>query len=247
MVDRPNVDQLNETQSATLAEFREKVKSWEMSQIIRDWIDDYCLCRYLRAREWNLNKSAEMLKATIEWRESFRPHEIKEDEIKDQLRSRSNYVHGTDKNGHPVVYMRNARDLPGSPEEKLKVIVYNLEHTISVMNHEAGVEKMCYIIDLDGFSMIHSARDYKVGTEWVKILQNHYPERCFKIFLIEAPAVFNVFFQMVSPFIDPVTRKKVEFIEGKKKKRRELLLKFFNPEQLEVDYGGELVSILPEK
>lgn len=38
---------------------------------------DADLCRYLRAREWNLQKALDMIKATIAWRNEVRPQDIK--------------------------------------------------------------------------------------------------------------------------------------------------------------------------
>jgi hypothetical protein len=37
---------------------------------------DACLKRYLRARNWNVKKSEQMLRSTLRWRSDFKPEEI---------------------------------------------------------------------------------------------------------------------------------------------------------------------------
>jgi hypothetical protein len=45
----------------------------------------------------------------------------------------------------------------------------------------------------------------------LNILQNHYPERLAASLILNVPLVIQVFFKMISPFIDPVTRDKMKF------------------------------------
>ncbi len=40
------------------------------------WLDDMCLCRYLRARDWDLEKAEVMIRGTLAWREDYKPEEI---------------------------------------------------------------------------------------------------------------------------------------------------------------------------
>ena len=38
---------------------------------------DAIICRYLRARNWNIKKAAKMLKDTIKWRAEYKPEKIR--------------------------------------------------------------------------------------------------------------------------------------------------------------------------
>eukprot|EP01054_Gregarina_sp_Poly1_P004348 Gregarina_sp_Poly_1__4347@NODE_2356_length_2245_cov_127_891185_g1106_i1_p5_GENE_NODE_2356_length_2245_cov_127_891185_g1106_i1NODE_2356_length_2245_cov_127_891185_g1106_i1_p5_ORF_typecomplete_len123_score12_21CRAL_TRIO/PF00650_20/1_1e23CRAL_TRIO_2/PF13716_6/0_0079GUN4_N/PF16416_5/0_34_NODE_2356_length_2245_cov_127_891185_g1106_i16731041 len=46
----------------------------------------------------------------------------------------------------------------------------------------------------------------------------HYPERSYKIFIINAPWYFSAGWSILSPFLDPRTRQKVHIIRGNAKK-----------------------------
>jgi len=45
----------------------------------------------------------------------------------------------------------------------------------------------------------------------LSILQDHYPERLGRAFVINVPFILNAFYKMINPFIDPVTREKLKF------------------------------------
>jgi hypothetical protein len=54
-----------------------------------------------------------------------------------------------------------------------------------------------------------------VTTSTIKMLQDHYPERMGKAYIINAPTIFEMFWAVVYPVLDPVTRSKVEFVRTK--------------------------------
>lgn len=45
----------------------------------------------------------------------------------------------------------------------------------------------------------------------LNILQDHYPERLGRAFVINVPFLLNAFYSMINPFVDPVTREKLKF------------------------------------
>lgn len=45
----------------------------------------------------------------------------------------------------------------------------------------------------------------------LSILQNHYPERLGLSLILHVPWLLDMFFKLIKPFIDPVTREKMKF------------------------------------
>ena len=52
----------------TLQQQKMVVTDRELDDWEEEWLDDGCLCRFLRARSFNLEKSREMIMNTIAWR-----------------------------------------------------------------------------------------------------------------------------------------------------------------------------------
>eukprot|EP00755_Sulcionema_specki_P006077 Sspe_Gene.5088::Locus_1675_Transcript_2_2_Confidence_0.667_Length_748::g.5088::m.5088 len=156
LVDTCTYKELTKDQRAAYDELRKTVDSWEhLSDAQKEWLDERCLLRYLRARKFKPAKARDMLVNTLNWRVDSQPHRIPYTAIKEQATHLSNYIHMTDKYGHPICYMRFNRDPAGfSQEDKLQYIMFNLEESIRVMKHNEsrfpGVEKLIYMIDLDG-------------------------------------------------------------------------------------------------
>ncbi|KAJ1913138.1 hypothetical protein IWQ60_009344 [Tieghemiomyces parasiticus] len=77
-----------------------------------------------------------------------------------------------------------------------------------------GPEALSLVIDCEGWSMSNSV---PLGTarETLNILGSHYPERLGHAFVLNAPWLFWTFFKLVSPFVDPVTRRKINFVDLK--------------------------------
>ena len=173
--------------------------------------------RYLRARNFNVAKSKQLLDGTIEWRKSFglsNLHESWSPIVADENNTGKVFVRGYDKLGHPILYMRPKLENSRNHDNNLKHLVYQLERTIACMKDEG--EKMTLIIDYEGFSLMNSP-PMKTSMETLHILQNHYPERLFRAYLIRPPWIFNAFWTAISPFIDPVTKAKIVMVSDPNK------------------------------
>lgn len=181
-------------------------------------MNDKTFLRYLRARDFQFEKARDMLQATIDWRDSYGLDKLMSKEWQDIIAKENItgklYVRGFDKEGHPLLYMKprfeNTKDYPSN----VKHVVYNLERVCAVADRimpegsPSRPHKMGILIDYDGYS-VFNAPPMSVSMEILNILQNHYPERLFKCYFINPPWIFNAFFKLINPFIDPVTTKKV--------------------------------------
>ncbi|KAK9104014.1 hypothetical protein Scep_020858 [Stephania cephalantha] len=71
----------------------------------------------------------------------------------------------------------------------------------------------------------------------ISIMQDYYPERLGKLFLVHVPYVFAAAWKLIYPFIDKKTREKVVFVDDKS--MRSTLLEHFSEDQLPEIYGGK--------
>ena len=60
---------LSAEQLQTLTAFRERLS--DLAPLEQHWADDACLLRYLRARDYDLDKAEKLLRDTLEWRQSY--------------------------------------------------------------------------------------------------------------------------------------------------------------------------------
>jgi len=255
-VDTCHVNHLIPEEKSVLIEMQQVLNAWcadisslgivndkgeiASEQFVRKFCDDYCLMRYARARSWIVEKASAMLLETLKWRWQIRPDLITAQQVKVQASAGSNYHNGFDKYGHPVFYMRASRDPPGSTQEKLDLLFYNMEEGVRRMNSETGVEKFVYIIDLKGFSITQSGADAKLSQSWLNALQNHYPERLSKVFVIDSGMMFTGFWNVISYFIDPESRRKMTFLTLDQFKKSIPTSDYFTVDTLEEYYGGTL-------
>lgn len=111
--------------------------------------------------------------------------------------------------GHPTIYIRPRLENSTDHDGNLKHLVYNIERAVACMNTlKTDDEKLSLLIDCKGYSLIN-APPLKTCIAAMSIVQDHYPERLYRAYIMNAPWIFNVFFQAVSPFIQPLTKSKV--------------------------------------
>jgi len=122
------------------------------------------------------------------------------------------YVRGYDRNGRAVIYLRPGLENTENVLNNMRHLVYHLERAIAC-TEKNGKEKYCVMMDYVGFKL-RNAPSIKATRETLNILQNHYPERMFRAYICNPPAVFRMFWNLIKNFIDPVTKAKIVFCVG---------------------------------
>ncbi|KAI6677307.1 hypothetical protein NL676_038103 [Syzygium grande] len=159
--------------------------------------DDFMIRRFLRARDLDIEKASKLFLKYLSWRRSFVPNgAISASEIPNDLAQQKLFMQG-------------------SLEEFKRFVVYSLEKICSRM--PGGQEKFLGIADLEGWG--YKSSDVRGYLAALSILQDCYPERLGKLFLIHVPYIFMTAWRMVYPFIDPKTRR----LFSSRTKNRELL------------------------
>ncbi|KAJ1647626.1 hypothetical protein LPJ64_001005 [Coemansia asiatica] len=187
----------------------EKYIDFEVPLDIEGWLTDECLARYVRARKGVYEDTKRALRKTIEWRASVRPHALRPDVVELENRTGKMYFNGFDKFSRPVIYMYNHRQNTKNADNQIRWVIYTLELCIRHMC--PGVEKVTLAIDATQWGFSSSV---SIGTakKFLDILGNHYPERLGRAVIFNPPKFFVAFYSLVSPFIDPVTKAKVAFV-----------------------------------
>lgn len=198
---------------------------------------DACLRRYLVARNWNLEKAKKMLEDTLKWRSSYKPHEIRWDQVEKEGEtgkvSRANFV---DRFGRPVLIMRPGKQNTKTGEGNVRHLVYLIENAI--LNLPEGQEQMSWLIDFTGYSLNATNIQPKTARDIINVTQSHYPERLAIIVLYNPPKLFQAFFKVISYFIDPKTSMKMKFVYPNDKDSIEIMKSYFDTDNLPSEFGG---------
>ncbi|KAK9767353.1 hypothetical protein K7432_002930 [Basidiobolus ranarum] len=227
---------LSESQQKQLDEFRTKIPELISASPVpeedKSFLTDACLLRYLRATKWILADAQKKIANTLTWRHTYQPHKIPPAEIEEESETGKSYINGFDREGRIILYLRPGRQNTKTYERQLRFTVFTLERALQLL--PPGGEQVCLLIDYKGASMSKNP-PLSQAAELLGILHAHYPERLGLAYLIDTPWYFSGFFKLVSPFIDPVTRNKINFGDRKK---AELLEAKFDMDYIEKDVGG---------
>lgn len=203
-------------------------------------VDDLMIRRFLRARELDIEKGSSVLLKYLNWRREFVPNgSISPSEIPNDLAQNKLFMQGVDKMGRPIVMAYGGRHRPsqGSLEELKRFMVFSLDKICSRM--PTGQEKFLCIGDFEGWG--YTSSDIRGYLAALSILQDFYPERLGKLFIVHVPYLFMSAWKAVYPFIDKKTKKKIIFVEDKN--LTSTLLADIDESQLAETYGGKLPAV----
>nr|BAH19871.1 AT1G22180 [Arabidopsis thaliana] len=201
-----------------------------------EFCSDAAITRYLAARNGHVKKATKMLKETLKWRAQYKPEEIRWEEIAREAETGKIYrANCTDKYGRTVLVMRPSCQNTKSYKGQIRILVYCMENAI--LNLPDNQEQMVWLIDFHGFNMSHISLE--VSRETAHVLQEHYPERLGLAIVYNPPKIFESFYKMVKPFLEPKTSNKVKFVYSDDNLSNKLLEDLFDMEQLEVAFGGK--------
>ncbi|XP_059647278.1 phosphatidylinositol transfer protein PDR16-like isoform X2 [Cornus florida] len=177
-----------------------------------------------------------MLKETLKWRLEYKPEKIRWEHIAQEAETgkiyKANYC---DKHGRPVLIMRPGFQNTSSIDGQIRYLVYCMENAIMDLNPDQ--EQMIWLIDFQGWNM--ACISVKVTKVTANVLQDHYPERLGLGILYNPPKIFESFWLMVKPFLEPKTHKKVKFVYSDDPQSRKLMEDLFDMDKLESAFGGK--------
>ncbi|KNA11720.1 hypothetical protein SOVF_132490 [Spinacia oleracea] len=207
---------------------------------------DVILLKFLRARDFKVSEAYTMLEKSLLWRKEFAADGIVEEELGfKELEGLVAYMHGYDREGHPVCYNaygvfkdKEMYDRIFGDDEKLQKFlrwrVQVLERGIKLLHFKpGGINSIIQVTDLKDMPK----RELRVASNQIlSLFQDNYPEMVARKIFINVPWYFSLLYSMFSPFLTQRTKSK--FVIAKEGNVAETLYKFIRPEDVPVQYGG---------
>eukprot|EP00123_Amoebidium_parasiticum_P008223 comp18657_c0_seq1/m.20299 comp18657_c0_seq1/g.20299 ORF comp18657_c0_seq1/g.20299 comp18657_c0_seq1/m.20299 type:complete len:297 (-) comp18657_c0_seq1:181-1071(-) len=232
---------LTETQQKMLEQFRKNIhEDATLTEKHKKFSTDACLCRYLRAREWDLKLAEGLLRATLKWRDEYGVESINPHSFGNEFETGKILVHGRDKQGRPILWMRPRFQNTKNYAEQTRGTVYMIERCVRSMEAHRGVEKLLLVIDFKDYSMMN-APPMSQSKEILTILMDHFPERLGDAVVVDAPLLFSMTYKALSPFLPPETKKKVHFLSGSAAEghhKHKVLSAMIDMDIVPTEYGG---------
>jgi len=227
---------------------------------------DPVVLRFLRARDFNVEKAREMLSASLIWRKKHGVDKIlSEYQVPAVVRD---YFPGgwyhQDKEGRPVFHLRLGQmDVKGivrsiGEEGLTKLTLHICEEGLRLSEESSHrlnkpITTWSMILDLDGLNMRHLWRPgVKALLHIIEICEANYPETLGRVLIIRAPRVFPILWTLVCPLIDETSRGKFLFYAGTDGRGENFALhagglKDYIPEERIPDWlGGPANTGIPE-
>ncbi|KAF2827634.1 CRAL/TRIO domain-containing protein [Ophiobolus disseminans] len=216
---------------------------------------DALLLRFLRARKWDVEKALIMMISTMHWR--LAEMHVDDDIVKNgelkamedtkatdakvkknaedfltQLRMGKSYLHGLDKEGRPMCFVRARLHRAGEQSEESleRFTVYTIETARMLLR--PPIDTATIVFDMTDFSMANM--DYTPVKFMIKCFEANYPESLGTVLVYKAPWVFNAVWSIVRGWLDPVVAGKVHFA-----KNIDELEKYVPKSQIPSELGGD--------
>lgn len=215
---------------------------------------DALLLRFLRARKWDVEKALIMMVSTMHWR--LDEMHVDDDIVKNgelgalqnttgdakskkndedfitQLRMGKCYLHGLDKEGRPMCFVRVRLHKQGEQtvESLERFTVYTIETARMLLR--PPIDTATIVFDMTDFSMANM--DYTPVKFMIKCFEANYPESLGAVLVYKAPWVFNAIWSIIRGWLDPVVAGKVHFA-----KNIDELSAFVSKPQIPTELGGD--------
>lgn len=235
---------LDDDKKFALMKFRRSVHD-----ILEPKHDDQFLLRWLRARNWDTIAAEKMLRNSMEWRKKWDVDNL--DKWPGPEVVTKHYpsgVSGFTEEGIPIYIVPiGALDVVGlinsaARMDLMRFTIKVLEHTLN--SNKKGKYEVIAIFDLEGFKL----KDYawKPAAELIisllQIYEQNYPETLRMCYIINAPRVFALAFNVIKKFMNDYTISKIQVYKSEPHKWKKAIVQLVPPDMLPEWYGGTLVD-----
>lgn len=215
------------------------------------------LLRFLRARAFDVEKAAALLEADLRWRQQEQIASLADMSAAEVLGCDPSLIEhylpswrgGVDKQCRPVLWSKYG-DLRvdellkhTSMERLVRYHVWESEQMLKRMRALAGAEgvRLSQVVNVVDAAHWHPGLATRTAMGFLKMLagidQDHYPERMGVIITINAPYTLSACWAIISTWLDPATRAKVQIISAERY-WRPALKQLIADDHIPVEYGG---------
>lgn len=221
---------------------------------------DNCLLRFLRARDFNIEKAREMLSHSLIWRKKNQVDKMMSEYQVPQVVQEyfPGGWHHQDKECRPLYLLRLGQmDVKGlvksvGEEGLLKHTLHICEEGLRLTEEATStygrpITTWTLLVDLEGLNMRHLWRPgIRTLLKIIEIVEANYPETMSCVLIIRAPRVFPILWTLVSTFIDDNTRSKFLFYGGNDYQGSGGLVDYMPKENIPHFLGGECKTVVHE-
>lgn len=251
----PNI---SETQLQAVRDLDSLIKQSELK--CEDEREQYFLklLRFLRARNFNVQKSFDMLSADVAWRNAENRMNIRYETSSEVLQCESKlvsryfpaWIQGYDRQRRPVAWRKfglfeiwNILKLT-TMDRMVRFHAWEAEQALRLMHDES----ISTGYNIETFTLIVDAAQWHIGLAtmdaytFIKGMattdSDHNPERLGMMVVINAPMMLSVAWRVIQGVLDDVQKAKIKIMSD----RREwgpLLLSIMDKDQIPAEYGGD--------
>jgi len=202
------------------------------------------LMKFLRARNLNPTSAAEMLIATLRWRDQFKIDEVMKEEFPVDIFGKLGFIFGKDKRGGPVTYNlyganKDLQAVFGDVQRFLRWRVQLMEKSIAQLDFET-VDQMVQVHDYEGVGLRdRDANSKNAASETTSVFQGHYPEFLSRKYFINVPTVMSWVFWLFKSLVSSQTFSKMSVVGSGQHSIKKALEEVIDEKEIPKRYGGQ--------
>mmetsp|Transcript_27622 Transcript_27622/g.55299 ORF Transcript_27622/g.55299 Transcript_27622/m.55299 type:complete len:329 (-) Transcript_27622:31-1017(-) len=191
--------------------------------------------RHYMAEKFDVQSTIRKMKATLKWREKIGIDAMRKTAnaentdcesvnhmrkiLEKDMETGKVYVMGYDRDGRALYIVTPAKKNSENEQDVIRSHIYALERCIACTERKTNgeLERIICVFDFNNFSRKHSY-PLKIIGKVFGVLKAHYPERIANMYFLDTSIVSRSVWAIAKPFVDPVTKKKICFVQGKKLK-----------------------------
>lgn len=196
---------------------------------------DRTLLRFLRARKWVVPDAYNMLTDSLKWRHNVGLRQLMaegEGRLKTSLlEGGKNFFWKTDKRGNLMCYIRSRLHDKAAQtlQESIDFTIYTVEWGRRLRKDDEQLVSILFDLRDAPFASL----DIGILQFMVNALQSFYPEILGQCLIKDAPWIFNGFWTLVRPLLDPVVANKIVFV------KQANLPNYIDRACIPAEYGGD--------